>query len=525
MLNVVDLIEPALSLARELLSSLGGNDDSGQREALAVMRAVRDCVELHRPPAYTEYSLDRVVESIARTSGREKAASAQLDGRMCIGDPVQIQVLVRALLASAVLEHDGELEWDVDLDGDVPCFALSIDGPGRFPESVDFGFGVTLPFSTAEEQWTIGTRGGRIDRALSRLSLRLKGIRVIPRERLDLERVCVPVYAAEEKLRMLAGGESGLLREQVIRDVLDALGSALSYIDESRKAKEPSDLRALIADAMDEVKEDFGERRIGSDVTVADDIPPIVLRRSHVASSVANAGRLAVASLPQGGAFTLIADYHPAKRCVEIMCAISGKPFLETRSPYPASIRRAIEEIHGGRFEVLEDPDGVTIQLELSDPVGKTLDAWIPGFDSFSARSKQMLRLLKSGGPAPPEDFILAGVLEEELERWLLPRLSVAPATTLAHELTGEKSPLAGSVADRRSKALSQIARGRPKKEVCQPAYAAEVLWAFRHDERHRKAVASHRLSESVLKSLCEELLKTAIDYTFALRIVASAIA
>ncbi len=488
------------------------------------MRAVRDCVELHRPPAYTEYSLDRVAESIARASGREKPVSTQFDGRMCIGDPVQIQVLVRALLASAVLEHDAELAWDIDIDGDVPFFALSIDGPGRFPEFVDFGFGVALPFSTIEEQWTIGTRGGRIDRASSSLSLRLKGIRVIPKERLNLERICAPVYAAEEKLRMLAGGESGLPRAQAIRDVLDALESALAYSDDSRKAKEPSDLRALIADAMDEVKEALGERRIDLDVTVADDIPPIVLRRGHASSSFANAGRLAIDSLPQGGTFTLIADCDPAKRCVEIMCAISGKPFLKAQSPYPASIRRAITEIHGGRFEVLDEVDGVTLQLELPDPVGKTLDEWIPGFDNFSARSRQMLRLLKSGGPAPPEDFILAGVLEEELERWLLPKLSVAPATTLAHELTGEKSPLAGSVADRRSKALSQIARGRPKKEVCQPAYAAEVLWAFRHDERHRKAVASHRLSESVLKSLCEELLKPVIDYTFALRIVASAI-
>ncbi|MBX7256399.1 MAG: hypothetical protein K1Y02_08560 [Candidatus Hydrogenedentes bacterium] len=519
--NAVDLIEPALCLAKELLVDV----EKGEAKASAVLRSVRACVELFRPPQYTEYGLGRLVDSVCRASAREPYASLQTEGRICVGDISQLQILAQGLVRSAVLEAESELVWSLELDGDVSYIQLTIDGPGRFSDVTDFGFGISLPFSTIEELWTIATRGGRIDRSHAAFSLRLKGIRVVPENQKALAAWTGCVGEAEKMLRLVDAGESGIPREQAIRQVVESVSLALAQVDAARKGPEPSDLRALIDDAMTSSSDELTEAGIVQEMTVSDNLPPVAVRRNHIAATLSHAVHYALSAMKHGGTFTVLADYRTNERTVEVVVDLAGKMIPVEHSPYLASIRRAIKELHAGRFETAGDEHGLTIQLEIPDAVGRALDEWIPGFERFSDRSKQMLRLLKSGGPTPPEEFILAGVLEEELERWLLPAMSVAPATTLAHELSSEPRPLAGSVADRRAKALAQIARGRPKKEVCQPAYAAEILWAFRIDERHRKALHADRLSESVLQSLCEELLKPQIDYTLALRMVAQALA
>ena len=65
--------------------------------------------------------------------------------------------------------------------------------------------------------------------------------------------------------------------------------------------------------------------------------------------------------------------------------------------------------LHDGVVEVADDASGLTVSIKLPDVVGRTLDAWLPGWEAFSERSQQMLRLLKSGGQAPPEEFISGG--------------------------------------------------------------------------------------------------------------------
>jgi len=164
---------------------------------------------------------------------------------------------------------------------------------------------------------------------------------------------------------------------------------------------------------------------------------------------------------------------------------------------------------------------GMTWTVELPDSVGKVLDEWLPGWDALSSRSCQILRLLKSGGPAPPEEFLLGGVLEEELERWLMPRLTKPAVVNIAHELNLAEAALPGGSKDRLVKAITQIERGKPRKEIVKPAYAGEILWAFRGNERRRQAIGSGPLNDEELRMLCEGLVSRPPAYLRCLELIA----
>ena len=213
-------------------------------------------------------------------------------------------------------------------------------------------------------------------------------------------------------------------------------------------------------------------------------------------------------------------DYSPKARSVELLFSMEGSRYVPGPGHFIASARRSLVEIHDGSFDESHDAANATLSVTLPDPVGRRLDEWIPGWESFSDRSQQMLRLLKSGGPILPEDFLLGGILEEELERCLLARLSVAPATTLAHDLEFQAPAPKGSSSERLAKALGQIRKGKPKKEICKPAYAAEIFWAFRIDARHRAAVGIGALDQGSVTELCTLLWSTPPDMPAILKIL-----
>jgi len=267
------------------------------------------------------------------------------------------------------------------------------------------------------------------------------------------------------------------------------------------------------------------ERCINSETLLDPNAPPLLLRRDRVRAFFATVVRYAAAVLPNAGSLTLMTDYQAGERVLGVVVAIEGPRCVSEETFHLAGLRRAVVEVHDGTLEWAPDSDGVTITATFPDRVGRALDEWIPGFDVFAERSRQMLRLLKSGGPAPPEDFLLGGVLEAELERWLLPKFAGAAAVNLAHDLLEETAGLPGSSPARLKKALTQIKRGKPRKEIAAPPYAAEVLWAFRRDDRHRKAVGAEALDEDALERLCRALLEIPPDYAEGLCLVARAIA
>ena len=115
-----------------------------------------------------------------------------------------------------------------------------------------------------------------------------------------------------------------------------------------------------------------------------------------------------------------------------------------------------------------------------------------------------MLRLVSSQPGAITKDVVLGGVLEDELARWLGPRLETPLTMNVARELEKTAVPLAsGEVL---KKVLGRVAKGKPQKELTQPKYAAELLWAFREAERARKALGAEGLSRDELEQLCRAL-------------------
>ena len=180
-------------------------------------------------------------------------------------------------------------------------------------------------------------------------------------------------------------------------------------------------------------------------------------------------------------------------------------------SSHLSLLKRAIR-FHDGEIEVELDGGEATVTFTLGDSAGQTLDAWLPHWDTFGPESRKYLRLLKSGAQAPPEDFILGGILEQELENWLLPRLQNPATTHLVKDGTFRNDGLKGSIKERLQKALDQVGRGKPKKEICQPAYAGELLWAFRSDPRHRAALGTQVLTDDELEALCAGLLAKPVD-------------
>jgi hypothetical protein len=263
-----------------------------------------------------------------------------------------------------------------------------------------------------------------------------------------------------------------------------------------------------------------GEEDVVSfDDRIAAGLPPLTVRRNRMARLFHSLHALARAALTHGGTVRCEIDYASAQRAVNVLFAGQGKTDRGTAAIYVPAIERAVE-IHGGEAEADFGSDGFTLLLSIPDPVARALDDWLPGWDTFAPRSIQMLRLSKSGGLVPPEELILHGVLQDELERRLLPRLAVAPAATLVHDLTPRTPNLSALSPQRMEKVLSQLKRGKPKKEICAPAYAAEIVWMFSIDARHAAAIGLKAARSLETEELCRTLASSPVAYISALRLL-----
>jgi hypothetical protein len=515
----LETIEPALSAARVLLMEEHNVDVAG---AHAALHAARDFLELQRESVPEEYNVETVLASAIATLPEGRLEMSAPRNVLCRGDREQVGAAVRAMIQSAMLEVESILIAHVVTDGDIPMLRLELDGPGAFRDEWLIDGYARMTVQTLEPCWTRATRGGRFDYAVPRgaVDLRLSGIRVIPEAAPPSDAVLGAVRAAEQLTRIMLGEASS----DPIADrdaALRAIDLALREIDSDRPRHEPADVAKLLAEAVESQSPNLDRHAIQYSVESQTGVPPIAIHRTRLRSALENLLLHATEAFARGGSVSIILDYDAGARRVDVLADLEGTQYDRTCARLLPSIRRSIEEVHGGELSLTVHDTGVTASIAIPDPVGRKLDAWLPGFDSFSLRSRQMLRLLKSGGPTPPEEFLLEGILEEELERMLLSRLAVAPATNLAHDLTPQQSGLSGSSAERLEKALGQIRKGKPKKEICKPAYAGEVFWAFRIDERHRAAVGTGAMDDAALKLLCTGLLATPPDYINCLRALA----
>jgi len=504
--QLFETIDPLLVFAREAWQT------GREKETRNAITACRVYLGLYGPPRYVNYNPAAFIKMRAeRLTDNARHVNVEPVAN-CVGDPVQTFDCLRQLVFGAVLHEDSALVTEVFDAGDVLRVTLSFDGPGQFPREV--AVEGLLPLSVEElgQRWTLATRGGRIDTAPNGLQLRLTGMRMPPEPVRDV----VPVLEAVERAAALSASGHGR--------VVEALDRCLVLVEGEEHSEEPVGLKALLGEVMDDFGPELAAHAIAAETLVDPATPPLLLQRERIRACFATLLRYAMAVLPHGGTMTMLVEYDGKTRFAKIMTSIQGARCIAQPTFHHAGIRRAVVERHAGAFDFAPERNGVTLTLTLPDRAGRTLDEWIPGFGVFSGQSQQMLRLLKSGGPAPPQDFLLNGILETELERWLLPGFSSSAAENIAHQLPEANPDLPGSSAPRLEKALGQIRRGKPRKEITAPPYAAEVLWAFRRSERHRKAIGVERLDEDAVKQLCLALMDYPPDYVTSLRLIARAL-
>jgi hypothetical protein len=496
--EVFGRVEPALSWAREAAVA---HDEARAREA------VWACVQyltLYRKARYIEYqpalALEPVYETLER---RENVETAFETVPACVGDPEQVAVAAQAFLQGISLEGDARLVVELFHEDDATHLAVNLDGPGRFHDDIWLGDRVRIARDELAERWTYATRGGRIDSIPNGFTLRITGQRKPPG----------PVEDIEPLIHLL----------QSPAKLGELLTTAVRVIDGANNERSPGDVKALVESVIADEQAMLSAQRLEVKTMFEPDLPPVRMRRPRLRAFFQSLLRWACASLSGGGTIAILCDYDRGARVMGIVATIAGKDATFPDRGYAASLRRAVVEDHGGTVEVEPNECELLIAATLPDPVGIELDRWIPGFEVFSARSEQMLRLLKSGGQAPPEAFLLAGVLEDELERWLLPKFAEPLAVNVAREIEPKNARQPGSSVERLKKALQQVEKGKVKKEIAQPQYAAELLWACRDDARRRRAFGAERLQPEEIETLAGHLWATPPRYIDALRIIASA--
>lgn len=524
MLDPYEAIEPALSWADESLRQASAAPESASPSLDDALRAIEAChgfVTLFRAPVFAEYDPRALIEACVDSHDERRVFEADPLPAL-VGDSESIAVCARALIDAVELYEDSFLVVRLTQDGDVPVVQLDLDGPGKVPARLLVGGELPLGLDVLDERWTIATRGGRIDRTSNGAVMRLRGLREPPSPG-DLDDALPRlVSAARASIRAaLAELDAGRPLAQPLGTARAAVAAVLALVDGPSPNREPADLSRIWAEALEAHKPLLDERAVAVESLLDAAVPPVPVVRRRILGFFRHALSHVERSVPRGGDLSMMMDYEPARRCANILLAVTGSQCDPSARLYPAAMRRAVEDVHQGRFESSIEDTGFTLSASLPDTIGAALDTWLPGWDAFSPRSQQMLRLLKSGGPTPPAEFLLDGILEEELERRLLPRLAAPAAVNLAHELEPGKDALPGASTERCAKALAQIRRGKARKEIAGPAYAAEIFWTFRRDERGRAAVGIAELSPDDIRTLCASLLQSPPDHLVCLRILA----
>lgn len=525
--NLFEPVEPLLSYALEMLhrACQTGEEDTRRRllhRAHEGADAARLCLELGRPPLYRAYDPQMLLRRSLSELGHAVREAHFTRVSPVTGDPDQVFSCIRLLVRAPVQAPDTRLALELLEDDDGPQVILTPDGPGRFPARIPLADLADVPFSEVESCWISATRGGDIDRTGAGLVLQMKGQRMIKELPMSLPGVLPLVREAEQHLRWLACAEATDISR--LGEASSRIEDALALMDNAERGPEPGNIALVLTEALARCKPGLEMCAIVAENTLDPKIPPIMVRRERLLAFFVGACRHAAHILPRGGSLLTQIGYDEHERNLGIEIAISGTQLRAKETAYVASMRRAAAEIHGGSFDQTLNETCATLTTTVPDFVGRAMEEWIPGVHLFSGRSQQMLRLIKCSSTVS-EALVLAGVLEEELERWLMPRLSAPPAVNVAHELEPKRAGLPGASVERLKKALDQVRRGKPRKEITEPAYAAELLWAYRMDERSRCAIGIEHLSEDELTRLCQGLLLKPPEYVACLRLIAKAMA
>jgi hypothetical protein len=485
--RLVNQLYPALAYARRCLETEEGRHEAAHAAVAAAVGLLR----LHLPQHYVYFQPDQLF-SDRRAALEDERHSLHVEPvKECAGAPESVFLCASMLARSAELLDDAILVAEL-FEEDAVLLALNIDGPGRFPNDVALDGFFRLSREEVGKCWTLATRDGRIDTTPTGLVLRLSGMRVPPEPIRGIEETYTRLQQAVEALS--AG---------VVSSAAPHLDAVLLELGGEAAASAPADLARL----LEEVFVAHGDLLERSGVVVERvlevPLPPLMMNRAAMALALSAALEHCVAILPEGGHVSVSIGFDPVHSEVALEWRMTGEGVADGDDYRLAALRR-VADLHRGLADVERQGRGEVLTFLMPDTVGKAVEAWIPGAHRFGERSRQMLRLVTSQPGAIPLEIVLTGVLEEELSRWLGPRLDTPLATNVARELEKSVTPLVS--VEVQKKALGRVAKGKPQKELTQPKYASELLWAFRESERARKALGAEVLSQDEIERLCRAL-------------------
>lgn len=513
-------VEPALSCARAQLDAL---------ECAAARAALESCgrfLKVCRDPMYRNYDPGDLLRALADRRNPRWVVEAE-SSRTCSGDAEQIGLLLTLLLESAVLETGSLVIVRLQNGADTPCVSVLFDGPGHFPEVFAFGASIYMTFNEFSARWTSATGGGGTVKKGAGLELRLAGGRAVSKVPGETETLLDLIREAGTRLEKgkPASDSAGAKTCDSVMTTRDAINRALGLVDGPAGSITPTDLRALIQQVIAERSPSLRGRSISVENVFSSALPPIAVRRDRLRVFFSAVHAFAEENLHAGGSVTFMALYERATRCVEIKVSVAGKMDDPDSSCLLYSMKRAVVDDHRGAFEWSYEGSQVDFEARIPDPIGQALDAWIPGWEGFSDQSQQMLRMVQARAGVGQEDalaqVVLSELLEKELERWLLPVLSLPAIVNAAHDIETTASGVPGASGRRLEKAFGQIRKGKPRKEIAKPLYAGELLRVFGRVPRLRSVLRVDHIPDEEVGLLSTNLLQERPDIRTCLQIVA----
>ncbi len=478
--------------------------DAVERNSTANLTVARDYAALFTEPELELFRPDNIFQTfvIHFPPSTFSIHVDHVEGER-VGDPARMSACVAALLKG--MERGPktilvvEIYEEVEHSEMIPRMSIAFQGPGRVPDRFLYGDRFPMTLEELSDCWTLATSGGRIDRTENGVELRLHGMRMPP-EALDLAaRICTRLGRTP---------------------TVEGAAEALALIENSAPA-DMTDLERLYTECLAEYAHALNQAGVAHNYSFSEAFPQLPLNRVRMQGFFGNLFGWAIGAMPGGGALETLVEYDSASRDATGIISLQAASGALTDGIQISLMKRAVA-FHGGTMEVELSGGEATLTFTLGDTVGQALDNWLPGWEALGVESRKYLRLLKSGAQAPPEDFILGGILEQELENWLLPRLALPSTIELVKDGTFKNDGIKGSIKERLKKALEQVERGKPKKEICQPQYAGELFAAFRKDMHHRSALGMQVLTDEELVALAEGLLEKPVDALACLKLLAA---
>ncbi len=487
-------IEPAFCFLAENALAFSRRD-----ELLSVLHSCLMFLRLYRPSVGQMSSTRQIRERLLQSDFASESTVSVWEETSFRGDTEKVVDLLKVLSRNVIGEEGIGVCVSSRVVDRVPILEVRLDGPGAFPAELCLGAGIYLTRSAWEECWAEATCGGWCAPRSGGMDLFLAGQKEIPR------RNVFPVTLFEilsQIVSALDGSEDRMFR---------LIQQAMELIETEKSTPAALDVIATGRRILDEC---FDSRGISSNYHgfhVLNDVPPLVLARTDVESIWRNLANIAAESIREDAKTLFVMGYDSKKREAAIRLDMTIFVTNLTVECYWASIERTTRRLSGS---CIKSPpkENQSITITLPDTIGMELDRAFPGWDCFSEKSQQMLRMVSSlpslETSSSMRETVFAGVLGDELGNMLLPTLAKPAVVNYAHDFTLSRS-FEGLSRELSEKVLDQVRRGKVKKDIARLPSAGAVLWLFKGCRIFCSETGLNALSPEEVETLCRNLLSS----------------